>query len=280
MNILITNDDGYNAAGIQALARIMKRYGHITVVAPKYHQSGMASACSMGLKPIAVKKLSESDGEEWYYVDGTPVTCVKFALDEIFTGKKPDLVMSGINHGANSASAVIYSGTLGAAMEATLAGIPGIGVSLDSLSFEADFSAVEEHLPAILDSIIPNLSGRRGIFYNINFPKIKGSEIKGVRVCRQGINHWIKQFEPYTTELFERFGTTPEKMGVHFPEVEEGEKVWVLTGYMEDDRNNPEMADHHMVDKGYISIVAHNIDSTDEIEMERLVNLGIDQDFR
>lgn len=280
MNILITNDDGYNAAGIQALVRVMRKFGHITVVAPKYHQSGMASACSMGLKPIAVKKLSETEGEEWYYVDGTPVTCVKFALEEILQDRLPDLVVSGINHGANSASAVIYSGTLGATMESTLAGIPGVGVSLDCMNMSAGFECVEKHLPEIMEKIIASLPQRRGIFYNINFPDIPSDEIKGIKVAHQGINHWVKQFEPYDESVFERYGATPEELGVHFPPVEEGEKVWVLTGHMVDDPDNTPGADHLLVSDGYIAIVAHNIASTDHEECARLRSLGMEKDFR
>ena len=141
MRILITNDDGYQAKGIQVLCNIMKQFGDVTVIAPKKHQSGMSMAVSIGLKQIAHKDF----GNGWHYVDATPASCVKFGLNTMFLDNFPDVVVSGINHGSNASTASCYSGTLGAAEEAALNGIPAIGVSLDSLHPEADFSGVEKY---------------------------------------------------------------------------------------------------------------------------------------
>ena len=113
MRILITNDDGYQAKGIKVLAEIMKKFGDVTVIAPKHHQSGMSMALSFGFKQIAYKEL----GDGWHYIDATPASCVKFGLNTMFLDNFPDVVVSGINHGSNAASAVCYSGTLGAAAE-------------------------------------------------------------------------------------------------------------------------------------------------------------------
>ena len=140
MRILITNDDGYQAKGIKVLAEIMKQFGEVTVIAPKSHQSGMSMAVSLGFKQIAHKDL----GNGWHYVDATPASCVKFGLNTMFLNDFPDVVVSGINHGSNASTASCYSGTLGAAAEGALNGIPAIGVSLDSLRPDADFSGVKE----------------------------------------------------------------------------------------------------------------------------------------
>ncbi|MDE5891118.1 MAG: 5'/3'-nucleotidase SurE, partial [Bacteroidales bacterium] len=160
MNILITNDDGYRAKGIRVLSEIMKQFGNVTVIAPKHHQSGMSMAVSLGLKQLAWRELDEEEVDRaaifrtradipayegsarWSYLDATPASCVKFGLNTCFLDNFPDVVVSGINHGSNAASASCYSGTLGAALEGALNGIPSIGVSLDTLDPEADFSPV------------------------------------------------------------------------------------------------------------------------------------------
>ena len=116
MKILVSNDDGYNAKGIRTLVRLLRNYGEVTVVAPKKAQSGMSMAVTMGYAPIAVKHIGMEDGADWWYLDGTPASCVKFGIDNIFWPDKPDLVVSGINHGNNAATAALYSGTIGAAM--------------------------------------------------------------------------------------------------------------------------------------------------------------------
>ena len=118
MNILITNDDGYSAKGIHVLAEIMCQFGNVTVIAPKTHQSGMSMAVSLGLKQIAYKELPDEKPGKWSYLDATPASCVKFGLNVPFLDHFPDVVVSGINHGSNAASAACYSGTLGAAEEA------------------------------------------------------------------------------------------------------------------------------------------------------------------
>ena len=281
MRILVTNDDGYTAGGVKALVEILRPYGDITVIAPKYHQSATSMAVTMGLKPIAVKKLSEAPGEIWYYVDGTPASCVKYGIDEVFTDTLPDLVVSGINHGANCASAALYSGTLGATQEAALAGIPAIGVSLDNMSPTADFTVVKQLFPSLLDKMLPQLSTRFGVYYNVNFPDLDASEVKGVKVTRQGIVHWLKEFEPYDYDIFQKLGTTPQKMGITMmPEVEPGEEVYIMKGQLVNDPRNAEDADHVVLKQGWITLEAHNIINTDEAETARLRSLGFDKDFK
>ena len=280
MRILVTNDDGYDAEGLKALVEILRPMGELLIVAPKYHQSGMSMAVTMGLKPIAVKKVCEKPGETWYYLDGTPASCVKFALGQLCPDCKPDLVVSGINHGSNAGTAVCYSGTLGAAQEAALADVPAVGVSLANMSMRAGFDVVKKFFPEVLKQILATMSGKFGVVYNVNFPDIPCEQIKGVRTTHQGIQHWIREFAPYDMKYFQAFHTTPEAMGVTFPRVEEGEEVYIMLGEMVGDERNTPGADYLLNNEGYITITVHNTDSTDYSELERLKAAGIDKDFR
>ena len=270
MRILITNDDGYQAKGIKVLTDIMKNYGEVTVIAPKHHQSGMSMAVSLGFKQIAHKDL----GNGWHYVDATPASCVKFGLNTIFEGNFPDVVVSGINHGSNAATASCYSGTLGAAAEAALNGIPAIGVSLCSLHPDADFSAVEKHFGDIFEKLVRNLSDRHGVYYNINFPDIPADAIKGVKAGRQGLARWVREFQEWDAKYYAEYGITPEMLGQSSnPVLEEGETLYMMVGDFEDDDRNPSDADHRLLEDGYISVVAHNINCTDYEETARLKDL-------
>ena len=316
MNILVTNDDGYRAKGVRVLAEMMRQFGNVYVVAPKTHQSGMSMAVSLGFKAIRYKEIIHSpatpdrestDGSlrkdtggtvhgsrgslTVAYLDATPASCVKYALDTDVSGwPKPDVVVSGINHGSNAASASCYSGTLGAAQEAALCGIPAIGVSLDTLNPEADFSAVEKYFPGIFrkltDNIRPDSSGGKGtgagygIYYNVNFPDMPVEKIRGIRIGHQGKGHWIKEFTDWNPSFYSRHGITPEMLGQESsPVCEEGEKLYMMVGTFVDDSGNDPQADHHLIQDGYISMVAHNIDTTDRVEVERLAGLGFDTDF-
>lgn len=281
LNILLTNDDGYDSQGIMTLAGIMRQFGRLTVVAPKFHQSGMSMAVSMGCKAVAVKKVQEIDGERWYYVDATPSSCVKYGIDNVLFPSKPDVVICGINHGSNAATAANYSGTLGAAEEGAINGVLGIGVSLDVFSAKADFSAVEKFFPDIFLKIMA-LPRKYGVFYNINFPNIPAEKIKGVRVAHQGYGHWEREFKEWDTEYFTRRGIVPEALGqTSNPKAEEGETLYMMVGdFVDDSPKNDALADHHLVAKGYISIVAHNLDNTDWEAITRMREAGLDADFK
>lgn len=267
MRILITNDDGYEAKGIKVLADIMSSFGEVTVIAPKKHQSGMSMAVSLGFKQIAHKDL----GNGWHYVDATPASCVKFGLNTMFLDNFPDVVVSGINHGSNAATASCYSGTLGAAMEGALNGIPAIGVSLDTLHPDADFSGVREYFGEIFSKLMKDWPSKYGVYYNVNFPDIPAEEIKGVRTGVQGMGRWVREFKEWDLGHYAQYGITPELLGQSSaPVVEEGEDLYMMVGEFTDDPRNPENADHRLVADGYISVVAHNIDCTDYQETGRL----------
>lgn len=273
MNILITNDDGYKAKGLIALVEAMKAYGHITVVAPKKPQSGMSMAVTMGYKPIAVKHLSSSPEQEWWYLDGTPASCVKFGIDNIFWPQKPDLVVSGINHGSNASTASIYSGTIGGAMEGAVNLIPSIGVSLDSFDSDADFSAVIRYLPGIVDKLLSNFKPKTGLFYNINFPALPAEQIKGVKLCHMGMGHWEKEYQDYA-EFLERKGRTPDaEAQAYLDGAEEGEEIYVMAGDFVSNEGNYAPADHLELEQGWITITPENINNTDFEEIQRLCDI-------
>ncbi len=297
MDILITNDDGYQAKGIKVLSEIMCQFGRLTVIAPKKHQSGMSMAVSLGLRQIAYKELgineikektwntgNEPDGyfdnARWSYLDATPASCVKFGLNTVFEKDFPDAVVSGINHGSNASSASCYSGTLGAAQEAALNGIPAIGVSLSTLDPDADFSAVVKFFPGIFRMIMENYPDRRGIYFNVNFPDIPAGQIRGIRTGYQGKGRWVREFKHWDPDVYRHMGITPELLGQSSKaEAEPGEELYMMVGDYIDDHENTHRSDHWIMKDGYISVVAHNIDTTDYQEVERIGKLGFDTDF-
>ena len=293
MHILITNDDGYQAKGIQVLTDIMRQFGKVTVIAPKKHQSGMSMAVSLGFKQIAHKYFGSENPNpfpynkdvnsfpvEWHYVDATPASCVKFGLNTMFLDNFPDVVVSGINHGSNAATASCYSGTLGAAEEAALNGIPAIGVSLDTIHPDADFSAVSRYFGDIFTRLMADWPKKHGIYYNVNFPDMPSDQIKGVRIGYQGMGRWIREFKEWDLDHYRKYGITPELLGQSSnPVVEEGEDLYMMVGeFVNDPRNTPQ-ADHLLMSEGYVSVVAHNVDCTDYEETERLRSMNIETDF-
>lgn len=280
MRILVTNDDGFTAKGIKTLVNILKPYGQITVVAPKRMQSGMSMAVNLGQGPIATKKICAEEGVEWWYVDGTPSSCVKFGIDNIFPPSKPDVVLSGINHGGNYGTAYLYSGTIGAACEAALASIPTVAVSLDAFDPDADFSAVETFFPAIFEKILKEGSKEFGMVYNVNFPKGPASSLKGIRIAKEALLRWKNEFIPYDDELFhkvvrEKFGSEAGK----FPEAEEGEVRFMMAGDIVNDSADDPEADINLLAKGFATISCHRLLSHDLEENTRLKGLGFETDF-
>src|SRR3954463_16518427 len=180
--ILITNDDGITAPGIHNLVEAVKDLGKIVVVAPDKPQSGMGHAITIG-QPLRLSAVSTFfDGVEAYQCSGTPVDCVKLAVDKILH-RKPDLCLSGINHGANHSINVIYSGTMSAAVEAAIESIPSIGFSLLDYSIEADFSASKKYARLIVQKMLKKTMDKHMIL-NVNFPAVDDKLIRGVKICR------------------------------------------------------------------------------------------------
>jgi len=210
-NILVVNDDGITAAGIKNLMEVMQEIGNVVVVAPDSPQSGMGHAITIG-KPIRFDKVDLYPGVEMYKCSGTPVDCVKIAVNKIFKGKKPDLCVSGINHGLNNSINVLYSGTMSAAVEGAIEKIPSIGFSLDDFAADADFSHTKKFIKNICEQVLAN-GLPEGTLLNVNFPK--GDNLRGIKICRQANAKWMEEFDerkdPYNrpyywlTGVFENF---------------------------------------------------------------------------
>ena len=210
-NILVVNDDGITAKGIRNLMEVMQEIGNVVVVAPDSPQSGMGHAITIG-KPIRFDKVELYEGVEMYKCSGTPVDCVKLGVNKIFKGKKPDLCVSGINHGLNNSINVLYSGTMSAAVEGAIEKIPSIGFSMDDFAADADFSHTKKYIKDICLQVLEN-GLPEGVLLNVNFPK--GDQLKGVKICRQANAKWMEEFEervdPYKrpyywlTGVFENF---------------------------------------------------------------------------
>ena len=191
--IMVTNDDGYRAKGIQALIEAVQPFGHVVVVAPSQPQSGMSHAITVNV-PLRMEKLEEKENLEFYVVSGTPVDCVKLANNQLFRELKPDLLVSGINHGANSSSSVVYSGTMAATIEGCLYHIPSIGFSLLDFSRNPDFSASIRYVRVIVQNALEK-GMQPDTCLNVNIPKVPFDEIKGVRICRQNKGVWREEFD-------------------------------------------------------------------------------------
>jgi 5'-nucleotidase len=192
--ILVTNDDGISAPGIRNLIRIMNDFGEVVVVAPDAPQSGMGHAITIEATLRCDKVVIDDGPQKEYSCSGTPVDCVKLAVNQLLD-RKPDLCVSGINHGSNSSINVIYSGTMSAAVEGALEGIPSIGFSLLYFSHNADFTEAENYIKKITKSVLKD-GMERGVCLNVNFPKmVDGKPIKGIKVCRQANANWEEEFD-------------------------------------------------------------------------------------
>src|SRR6187402_3299532 len=190
--ILITNDDGVSAPGIRNLVEAVKDLGKIIVVAPDKPQSGMGHAITIG-SPLRLTPVNFFEGIEAYQCTGTPVDCVKLAVDKVLH-RKPDLCLSGINHGANHSINVIYSGTMSAAMEASIESIPSIGFSLLDYSYEADFAPARHYVQKIVSSLLQKKLDKH-MLLNVNIPSIPMELLKGVKVCRQAYAKYEEDFK-------------------------------------------------------------------------------------
>lgn len=189
--ILITNDDGISAPGIRNLVEAVKDMGKIVVVAPDKPQSGMGHAITIG-QPLRLSASNTFEGIEAYQCTGTPVDCVKLAVDKVLH-RKPDLCLSGINHGANHSINVIYSGTMSAAVEAAIESIPSIGFSLLDYSIEADFSAARNYARIIVRKMLASKPDKHCVL-NVNIPAVSESLLKGIKICRQAYAKYEEDF--------------------------------------------------------------------------------------
>jgi 5'-nucleotidase len=190
--ILISNDDGITAPGIIALVDAVKDLGEVIVVAPDSPQSAMGHAVTIS-KPLRLSKTSLYGEIDSYQCSGTPADCVKIAVDKIMH-RKPDLLLSGINHGSNSSINVLYSGTMSAAMEGGIEGIPSAGFSLCDFAYEADFTLAAKIARQVAQKILLE-SLPKGVILNVNIPKIEEKDLQGIKICRQANAKWQEEFD-------------------------------------------------------------------------------------
>lgn len=190
--ILITNDDGITAPGLRNLVEVMKTIGEVVVVAPDSPQSGMGHAITIN-KPLRLDKVNVFHGIDSYQCSGTPADCVKLAVNKVLH-RKPDILVSGINHGSNSSINVIYSGTMSAAVEGAIEGIPSIGFSLCDFNIDADFTVAKHYAKLIVKQIL-NIGIQEGTLLNVNIPYLPMSKVKGVKICRQANAKWVESFD-------------------------------------------------------------------------------------
>jgi 5'-nucleotidase len=238
--ILVTNDDGITSRGIKELVEISKKIGEVIVVAPDSPQSGMGHAITIG-EPLRLDPVNDLfEDVQAYTCSGTPADCVKLAKHLVLKDKKPDLVVSGINHGSNTSVSVLYSGTMSAAIEAALEGIPAIGFSLCDYSLQADFSHILSYVEHIIRQALHN-----GIpddtALNVNFPQKSKGKIKGVRVCRQARARWSEDFD-------------------HRRDPHGRSYYWMTGAFVNDDQG--EDTDEYLLAEGYATIVPCAFDLT------------------
>jgi len=246
--ILVTNDDGITAPGIRTLVNIMKTLGDVVVVAPDSPQSGMGHAITLD-STLHIEKIhvESNGGYDAYSCSGTPADCVKIAVNEILD-RRPDLVVSGINHGSNSSINVIYSGTMSAAIEAGIEGLPAIGFSLLDYKWNANF----EHATSFIKSITKTTLNKglaNGIVLNVNIPNFEKHELKGIKICRQAKANWKEKFDKRKTP--------------------QGKDYYWLTGtFVNNDKGKD--TDEWALENGYISVVPVQFDLTAHHAMQNL----------
>ena len=247
----ITNDDGINAKGINSLIEVIKSIARIIVVAPEESQSGMSHAITM-TNPLYLRKVKDDKDVTIYACNGTPVDCVKIAFDSIMANKEmPAMIISGINHGSNSAVNVLYSGTMGAAIEASFYDIPSLGFSLLDHDHDADFSASKYIVSEIIGKVLTSEIDLP-FCLNINIPNLPYDKIKGIKVCRQNKGYWREEFDKRQDPR--------------------GRDYYWLTGYFHNTENEATDTDEWALNNGYVSIVPIQVDLTNYRQLEYMKN--------
>ena len=237
--ILVTNDDGITAPGIRALIEVMKELGDVVVVAPDSPQSGMGHAITINSMLHLERVYIDEGNQEEYSCSGTPADCVKLAVREILK-RKPDLCVSGINHGSNSSINVIYSGTMSAALEAGIEGIPAIGFSLLDYNYNANFEVAKKYAKTIAKNALENGIPEQ-VVLNVNVPNLPEKDMKGIKVCRQARANWEEEFDKRQSP--------------------QGKDYYWLTGKFVN-LDHGDATDEWALENGYISVVPVQFDLT------------------
>ncbi len=237
--ILLTNDDGLYAEGLNTLAEVLEGFGKVVIVSTIESRSGMSQALTVKM-PIRVKLLKETEYRKVYACSGTPTDGVKIAINQLLE-RKPDWVVSGINHGANASVSVIYSGTMAAAIEGCLYGIDSVGFSLNNFSASADFKPsgkiVKDVMTRISNSGLPE-----GVCLNVNIPSCELKDIKGIKICRQARGNWREEFEKRKDPM--------------------GKTYYWLTGIFQNHEPEAKDTDEWALSNNYVSVVPVSVDMT------------------
>lgn len=250
--ILITNDDGVTAPGIMNLVEAVKDLGKVVVVAPDKPQSGMGHAITIG-QPLRLQKVNMFGDIEAYACTGTPVDCVKLAVDKVLH-RKPDICLSGINHGANHSINVIYSGTMSAAVEAAIESIPSAGFSLLDYSIDADFEGARKYVRLVVERMLSTKLDKHTVF-NVNIPALPASHLKGLKICKQA-------YAKYEEDFMQR-------------EDPHGKMYYWLTGeFVNFDKGRD--TDVWALANGYVSLVPVQFDLTNYTQKDKLEKLWKD----
>ena len=242
--ILVTNDDGITAPGIRNLVEAVRELGTVVVVAPDSPQSGMGHAITIG-HPLRLHKVNVFEGIECWQTSGTPVDCVKLARDKVLP-RKPDICLSGINHGANHSINILYSGTMSAAMEAAIEGIPSVGFSLLDYNFEADFTVARKVVRTIVVKMLSNALPPHTLL-NVNIPTATPDSFQGIKFCRQAHATWQEEFDHRVDPRGENY-------------------YWMVGKFVNLDKGHG--TDVEALKAGYASVVPVKFDLTD-IEMKQ-----------
>ncbi|MBK8921046.1 MAG: 5'/3'-nucleotidase SurE [Saprospirales bacterium] len=249
--ILVTNDDGIVAPGIRALVDVASQLGEVVVVAPDSPQSGKGHAITIH-DPLRLKHVRVFPGIEAWECSGTPVDCVKLAKHVALKDRRIDLCVSGINHGSNASINIIYSGTLSAAMEASLEGVKSIGFSLLDYSFEANFEPCKPWIRRIMEFVLGD-SYPKGQLLNVNIPNLPAESIRGIRLCRQADARWVEEFLE---------GRDPNNQPYY----------WLTGKFVNEDRRTD--TDVWALENGYISVVPSMHDLTDYSALKNMLDKG------
>ena len=244
--ILVTNDDGITSKGIKSLQSVMQEFGEVIVIAPNSAMSGMGHAITIN-SPLRLQKENIFEGAESYSCSGTPVDCVKLGIYEILH-RKPDLLVSGVNHGANTATNVLYSGTMSAAVEGAMEGIPSIGFSLCDFDADADFSNAMKIVRQVTQQVLKN-EMPKGVCLNVNIPK--GNDVKGLKICRQAHAFWEDRFDKRLDQFNKPY-------------------YWLTGDFVEQDTT--EDTDLYWIERKYASVVPTQFDMTAYKSIEILEN--------
>lgn len=242
--IFVTNDDGIHAKGLHELVEVMQLFGDVVVIAPEIAMSGMSSAITSDY-PLRANKLSQEKGITVYKCNGTPVDCVKLGFNHLLD-RTPDYVVSGINHGANSSISVIYSGTMGAAIEGCLHGVPSVGFSLLDFSPDADFSKAKIYVARIFQAVMDN-GLQKFTCLNVNIPT---GNPRGIKICRQTAGKWAEEFDKRTDPHNRNY-------------------FW-LAGAFNNFEDGAKDSDIYALEKNYVSIVPVKVDMTSYETLEEI----------